>query len=88
MPKLETVVVAMGGHAIHRQFSARRRLGMTMVTVRRLCLTLLTLLLVLPASASAVVGGRDATKPYPYMVALEYDAPGGTSDFSRSAAPR
>jgi secreted trypsin-like serine protease len=51
--------------------------------MRRLCLAVLAALLAAPATASAVVGGRDATRAYPYMVALEYDAPGGTADFSQ-----
>ena len=50
--------------------------------MRRLCLAVLCALLALPASASAVVGGRSATQAYPYMVALEYDRPGGTTQFS------
>ena len=47
--------------------------------MRRLGLvTLLTLLAVLPAAAHAVVGGQDATRPYPHMVAFEYQYPGET----------
>ena len=50
--------------------------------MRRLCLAVLCALLGLPASASAVVGGRSATQAYPYMVALEYDRPGGTTEWT------
>ncbi len=50
-------------------------------TVRRLCLALLALTLAIPASASATVGGRAATQPYPYMVALEYKGADAGSDF-------
>jgi secreted trypsin-like serine protease len=51
--------------------------------MRRLCLAVLAALLAVPATASAVVGGRAATRDYPYMVALEYDEPGGTTEFTQ-----
>src|SRR5688572_13847310 len=70
--KLETVVVAM-------RSAFRGYLGRSM---RRICLAVLCALLALPATASAVVGGRSAAQPYPYMVALEYDEPGGTTEYS------
>lgn len=41
--------------------------------MRRLVVSVLAAVLALPATASAVVGGRDATQAYPYMVAFEYD---------------
>ena len=46
--------------------------------MRRLLLPVLVLLLAFPASASAVIGGQKASKPYPYMVAFEYASPGDT----------
>src|SRR3712207_4059282 len=49
--------------------------------MRRLCLTVLLGVLAFPASASAVVGGRAATQPYPYMAALEYDPAGGSAQY-------
>jgi secreted trypsin-like serine protease len=51
--------------------------------MRRLCLAVLVTMLAVPATASAVVGGGPASKPYPYMIAFEYDPPGGRSDFSQ-----
>ncbi len=41
----------------------------------RLFLAVLVALLVVPATASAVVGGRTASQPYPHMAALLYDYP-------------
>ncbi|HEV3001279.1 MAG TPA: serine protease [Solirubrobacteraceae bacterium] len=41
--------------------------------MRCLLVSLLAAVLTFPATASAVVGGQDATRPYPYMVAFEYD---------------
>ncbi|HEX8123651.1 MAG TPA: serine protease [Solirubrobacteraceae bacterium] len=51
--------------------------------MRRLCLPVLAALLAFPASASAVVGGQDATQAYPYMVAFEYDSPGGSTNYQQ-----
>ncbi len=52
--------------------------------MRRLCLAVLAILLTVPATASAVVGGKAATPgKYPYMVAFEYDPAGGRTEFSQ-----
>ncbi|MDQ3740688.1 MAG: serine protease, partial [Actinomycetota bacterium] len=51
--------------------------------MRRLGLLMLLGVLAFPAGASAVVGGRDATQPYPYMAALEYDPQGGSVQYSQ-----
>ena len=44
--------------------------------VRSVLSALLVLLLAAPATANAVVGGRDASRPYPHMTALFYDYAG------------
>jgi secreted trypsin-like serine protease len=49
--------------------------------MRRLCFALLFAVLALPASASAVVGGKDASRPYPYMIAFEYATADDPNDF-------
>ncbi|HEV2756986.1 MAG TPA: serine protease, partial [Actinomycetota bacterium] len=49
--------------------------------MRRLCLAVLVAVLALPASAQAVVGGQDASRPYPYMAAVEWDEPGAPTEF-------
>ena len=54
--------------------------------VPRLLLALLATLLLLPGSAGAVTGGRDASRPYPYMVALEYDPPGSEGFYQACGA--
>ena len=69
LAKLETVVVAMAGILPHRQFSALRRVGYGMPTSGRSCSRPLLAAAARPASASAVVGGQDASRPYPHMAA-------------------
>ena len=44
--------------------------------VSRLLLALLVTLLALPATAGAVTGGQDASRPYPHMAAFEYQFEG------------
>ncbi len=51
--------------------------------MRRLSFALLFALLALPASASAVIGGTDATRPYPYMIAFEYAPADDPNDFDQ-----
>lgn len=44
-----------------------------MPTFRSLLLVVVSAALIVPSTASAVVGGRDATRPYPYMAELRSD---------------
>src|SRR3954469_7849359 len=49
--------------------------------MRILALVVALLVLALPSSASAIVGGQPATRDYPHMAALLYDPAGGDDQY-------